>query len=260
MLNSHTNSCSRHSFSPRERDRLLCPPTHIVVIEALVIRSVIPGPAVKILPAIQNRPVRLGVLISGGGTTLLNFLDCIRDGSLPAEIPVVISSQPDCKGVERATKAGLDCRPIVRKDYSSTAEFSEAVFGVLRDSQVDVVAMAGYLSLLTIPEDFHYRVLNIHPSLIPSFCGRGMYGHHVHKAVVERGVKVSGCTVHFADNEYDNGPIVLQRYVDIPDTADADEVGSLVFEQEKLAYPEAIRRVVSGRLSVTARQTVYVDD
>jgi phosphoribosylglycinamide formyltransferase-1 len=211
----------------------------------------------KILPAIDGRPVRLGVLISGGGTTLLNFLDCINNGSLTAEIPLVISSQADCKGVTRARSAGLNCQPVIRRDFSSTREFSDDVFGRLRSEEVDLVILAGYLCLLRIPDDFCNRVLNIHPSLIPAFCGKGMYGQHVHEGVIARGAKISGCTVHFADNEYDHGPIVLQRDVDIPDGSTADDVANLVFEQEKIAYPEAIRRVISGRLAIDGGRTIY---
>ncbi len=209
------------------------------------------------LSAISDRPVRLGVLISGGGTTLLNFLECIRNGTLLAEVPLVISSQPDCKGVKRAIDAGLKCEAICRRDFTSTSDFSKTVFDRLRAANVDLVTLAGYLNLLHVPDDFALRVLNIHPSLIPAFCGKGMYGHHVHEAVVARGAKVSGCTVHFADNEYDQGPIVLQQSVNIPDSATADEVATLVFEQEKIAYPEAIRRVTSGRLTVDGRRTIY---
>lgn len=210
-----------------------------------------------LLPSVSGRPARLGVLISGGGTTLLNFLDCIERGTLTANVSVVISSQPDCRGVVRARDAGLDCRCIERKEFTTLESFSGAVFDVLRNAEVDLVTMAGYLSLLAIPDDFRHRVLNIHPSLIPAFCGKGMYGHHVHEAAVARGVKVSGCTVHFADNEYDHGPIILQRSVKIPDDSSVDEVASLVFEQEKIAYPEAIQRVLSGQLLVSRHRTVY---
>ena len=203
--------------------------------------------------------MRLGVLISGGGTTLLNFLDCIRDGSMNAEVPLVVSSRPDCKGVQRAIDAGLDCISISRRDFSDIAEFSTAVFDALRSKHIDLVTLAGYLSLLHIPNDFRHRVLNIHPALIPAFCGKGMYGHHVHEAVVARGAKISGCTVHFADNEYDHGPIVLQSSVDIPDGATADDVADLVFDREKVAYPEAIRRVISGQLCVDGRRTQLMD-
>ncbi|MBL8814247.1 MAG: phosphoribosylglycinamide formyltransferase [Planctomycetaceae bacterium] len=207
-------------------------------------------------PPAVDRPLRLGVLISGGGTTLLNFVAQIADGTLPVEIPVVIASQKNCKGVERAQAAGLRVEVIRPKDYASVEAFSTAVFDVLREAKIELVTLAGFLSLLRIPDDYLWRVLNIHPSLIPAFCGHGFYGHHVHEAAVSRGVKVSGCTVHFADNEYDHGPIVLQRTVSVPDGCTADELASLVFEQEKLAYPEAIRLLASGALTINGRRTV----
>lgn len=207
------------------------------------------------IAGVQGRPARLVVLISGGGTTLLNFLDQIRSGQLPAEIPLVISSQRDCRGVERARAAGLTVEVLRRQDFSGTPEFSGAVFAAARHVQADYVVLAGFLSLLQIPTDFHLRVLNIHPSLIPAFCGHGQYGHHVHEAAIARGVRISGCTVHFADNLYDHGPIILQRSVEVPDHCTADQLAGLVFEQEKLAYPEALRRVISGRLRVRDGRT-----
>jgi len=206
-------------------------------------------------PPITDRPIRLGVLMSGGGTTLLNFLDQIRSGQLSAEVPLVIASQKNCKGVERARNAGLECVVIRPRDFVSVEQFSDAVFGKLRKARIDLVTMAGFLSLLQVPDDFHSRVINIHPSLIPAFCGHGFYGHHVHEAAVQRGVKVSGCTVHFADNEYDHGPIILQNIVRVPDRCNADELAALVFEQEKIAYPEAIRQLASGRLMIENRRT-----
>lgn len=209
------------------------------------------------LPAITDRPVRLGVLISGGGTTLLNFVACMANGSLKAEIPIVIAGQPDCAGVERARRANLSCTVLSRRDFASTSEFSDAIFSELREHRIDLVALAGFLNLLTIPADFRNRVLNIHPSLIPAFCGKGMYGHHVHEAVVARGAKISGCTVHFADNQYDHGPVILQRATQVPDEATAEDVARLVFELEKQAYPEAIRRVTSGHLATDGIRTVF---
>ena len=204
----------------------------------------------KSFAKVEGRPVRLGVLISGGGTTLLNFVSEIEAGRLNAQIPIVIASQKLCKRVERARAAGLQCIVIRPRDFCDIPSFSEAVFQALREANVDLVALAGFLSLLHVPEDFACRVLNIHPSLIPAFCGHGYYGHHVHEAAIRRGVKVSGCTVHFADNLYDHGPILIQRTVAIPDTADADMLAELVFEEEKAAYPEAIRLLASGRVSI----------
>jgi len=208
------------------------------------------------LPPVIGRPVRLAVLISGGGTTMLNFCDQISSGRLNAEIALVIASQAGCAGVTRARDAGLNCVVIRPRDFSDVNEFSERVFGEIRESGADIVTMAGFLSLLHIPPDFHHRVLNIHPSLIPAFCGRGYYGHRVHEAAIERGVKLSGCTVHFADNEYDAGPIILQRPVMVPDGCEPEELAALVFDQEKEAYPEAIRLLQDGRVQIDGRRTV----
>ena len=207
--------------------------------------------------AITDRPIRLGVLISGGGTTLLNFLDQIRSGTLSAEVPLVIASKRNCKGIDRARSAGLECLVLRPGDYANVQDFSEAVFSELRKARIDLVTLAGFLSLLHIPDDFLWRVINIHPSLIPAFCGHGFYGHHVHEAAIRRGVKISGCTVHFADNEYDHGPIILQQTVNVPDGCTADDLSALVFEQEQIAYPEAIRHLASGRLTIQNRRTFF---
>jgi len=210
---------------------------------------------VKTLPAISDRPVRLGVLISGGGRTLLNLVDEIQDGNLNAEIPLVIASPEDCSGVEKCINVGLTCQALSKQDFPSVASLSEEVFSQCRSHEIDLVIMAGFLRLIRIPDDFEHRVLNIHPSLIPAFCGQGFYGSHVHEAAIARGARISGCTVHFADNEYDHGPIVIQRTVEIPDGTSADDLAALVFEQEQIAYPEAIRRVTSGLLQIDGQRT-----
>lgn len=217
-----------------------------------------PGETQSFLPFAPavNRPLRLGVLISGGGTTLLNFVQLMNDGKLPVVIPIVIASQKNCKGVDRARAAGLAVEVLRPRDFAGVEAFSDAVFGILRTHGIELVALAGFLSLLNIPDDFLWRVINIHPSLIPAFCGHGFYGHHVHEAAVARGVKVSGCTVHFADNEYDHGPILLQRTVSVPDGCSADDLAGLVFEQEKIAYPEAIRLLASGAVHISGRRTL----
>ncbi len=197
-----------------------------------------------------DRPVRVGALISGGGTTLLNFLDHQKAGNLNIEVPVVIASRAEITGIARAKAAGIPCEVIARADYDSVTSFSTAVFDKLRAAQVDLVTLAGYLSLLEIPDDFSCRVMNIHPGLIPAFCGKGYYGHRVHEAVVKRGAKVSGCTVHFADNVYDHGPIIVQKAVPVFSADTADEVASRVFEAECEAYPEAIRLFAEARLTI----------
>lgn len=206
----------------------------------------------------SGNPIRLGVLISGGGTTLTNFLKQIDAGRLNAEVSLVIASR-DCAGVAKAEAAGLRCEVLPRWTFSSTADFSAALFGLLRDADVELVTFAGFLSLVNIPPDFELRMMNIHPALLPSFGGKGMYGHHVHEAVLARGCKVSGCTVHFADNEYDHGPIILQRCVPVREDDTPDRLAARVFEAECEAYPEAIRLYAEGRLRVEGSRVRIAD-
>lgn len=196
--------------------------------------------------ASPNRPLRLAVLISGGGTTLVNFLKKIKAGELNAEVAVVIASREGIAGIERAREAGLPCDVIARKTFDSVESFSTAIFDRCRAACVELVTLAGFLSLIHIPPDFERRVLNIHPALIPAFCGQGFHGHHVHEAALARGVKLSGCTVHFADNEYDHGPILVQRAVPVLEDDTPDTLAARVFEAECEAYPEAIRLFAAG--------------
>lgn len=202
------------------------------------------------LPAPLGRPIRLAVLISGGGTTLTNLVTKIRSGALAAEVAVVIASRVKCGGVARAAELGLPCYVVERKSFDSVAEFSQQIFSRCRDAKVDLVICGGFLSMIAVPPDYSSRVINIHPALIPAFCGKGFYGHHVHEAVVARGVKVSGCTVHFADDEYDHGPIIVQKSIPVLDTDTPDDVAARVFEAECEALPEAITLFASGRLEI----------
>lgn len=199
------------------------------------------------------KPIRLAVLISGGGTTLQNFIDLIADGQLHAQIGQVISSRADAFGVERARKAGLPVAIVARKECGSTAEFGERIFEFIRRVQADLVCLAGFLHLLPIPDDYRGRVMNIHPALLPSFGGKGMYGHHVHEAVLQSGVKVSGCTVHFADNDYDRGPIIVQKAIPVLEGDTPESLAFRVFEAECQAYPEAIRLFAEGKLQIQGR-------
>ena len=198
----------------------------------------------------STKPVRLGVLLSGGGRTLLNILDYINDGSLNAEVSVVISSRSTVAGVERSQKAGLDVKVIRKKDCADVDDFSRQLEDSLCGAKVDLVIQAGWLCLWKIPEKYTNRVMNIHPALLPSFGGRGMWGHHVHESVIKSGCKVSGCTVHFCTNEYDEGPIIVQRCCEVKDSDTADTLADRVFEQECIAYPEAIRLFEQGRIEV----------
>lgn len=184
--------------------------------------------------------MRLVVLVSGSGTTLQNLIDRIRDGRLAATIAGVVSSKPDVLGVERARNAGI---PVAVVEPKPRETFSERVFAAVRSFEPDLVCLAGWLHLVRIPPDFHRRVLNIHPSLLPAFGGMGMYGLRVHEAVLAAGVPISGCTVHFADDTYDTGPIVLQREVPVLPGDTPETLATRVFAAECEAYPAAIEKI-----------------
>lgn len=194
-------------------------------------------------------PIRLAVLISGSGTTLQNLIDSIAAGRLPARIAGVVSSRADVLGVGRARQAGLPVSVAPR-----TPGFADRVWAAVRDFTPDLVCMAGWLHLLPIPNDFRHRVLNIHPSLLPAFGGKGMYGHHVHEAVLAYGARVTGCTVHFTDDTYDTGPIIVQKCVPVKDGDNPDTLAARVFQAECEAYPEAIRLIADGRVTVQGRR------
>ena len=203
--------------------------------------------------------LRLAVLISAGGTTLQNLLDRSADGCLSAQVTQVISSRGDAYGLLRAQRAEVPTAVVERKACASREEFSQRIFELCRRAQADLVCLAGFLQLLLVPDDFLGWVLKIHPSLIPAFCGKGFYGHHVHEAVLAYGVKVTGCTVHFADNQYDHGPIVLQRTVPVLDDDTPDTLAARVYEQECAAYPEAIRLFGEHRLRIEGRRVRILD-
>lgn len=197
--------------------------------------------------------LRLGVLLSGSGRTLQSFIDLIAAGKLPAEIAVVISDQAGVKGLERAEDAGLKT-VLIRRQGTPTEQFNRRITEALRGEGVELVCLAGFLSFWQIPCDFEGRVINIHPALLPRFGGAGFYGHHVHHAVLDAGCKISGCTVHFADNEYDHGPIIIQWTVPVLEGDDADSLADRVFEQELIAYPEAIRLFAAKRLRIEGQR------
>ena len=198
----------------------------------------------------NEKPIILGVLLSGGGRTLLNILDNIKAGQLNAIVSIVISSLSTVAGVGRARNAGLNVKIIRKKDYPEIEEFSKRIEQELAVANVDLVIQAGWLCLWKIPERYENRVMNIHPALLPSFGGKGMYGHHVHEAVLKAGCKISGCTVHFCTNEYDKGPIIVQRACPAFDSDTPDILAARVFEQECIAYPEAIKLFAANKLHI----------
>jgi phosphoribosylglycinamide formyltransferase-1 len=177
---------------------------------------------------------KLAVLLSGSGRTLDNFHERIQAGTLRAEIQVVVSNVADALGLEKARRYGYPAFHAVG---------NPAVNEILAGYDIDLIALAGYLKLYEPPEALKQQVLNIHPSLIPAFCGAGFYGHHVHEAVKARGCRVSGCTVHFANEVYDEGPIVVQKCVPVAEDDTPDDIAANVFAAECEAFPEAINLV-----------------
>lgn len=199
-------------------------------------------------------PIRLAVLASGGGTTLQNLLDLIDAGRLDARVSCVVGSRPGIKALERAERHRVPHHVVDRKGYESAVAFSKPVFDHVDAAGADLICLAGWLSMLEIPERYRGRVINIHPSLLPSFGGHGMFGSRVHAAVIAHGCKVSGCTVHFVDEHYDNGPIIVQRCCPVLEGDTPEELAHRVFQEEKVAYPEAIRLIQAGRVKLEGRR------
>jgi phosphoribosylglycinamide formyltransferase 1 len=204
------------------------------------------------------RPLRLAILLSGGGRTLQNLAEAIAAGRLPASIVTVISSNAEAYGLVRARNLNLPAHAVPRRAYKTPAEFSDAIWKLVADARADLVCLAGFLSLLTVPPDLNGRIVNIHPALLPSFGGAGMYGHRVHEAVLAAGCKVSGCTVHFVEAAYDSGPIIVQRACPVLEDDTPDTLAARVFEQECLAYPQAIGLIAAGRVRLDGRRTRIV--
>jgi phosphoribosylglycinamide formyltransferase-1 len=213
----------------------------------------IPMPEGPRNPPILDPPIRLAVCVSGGGTTLQNLVDRIADGRLRAEVVQVVASRPGIGAIARAERSGIPVAVEVR-GKRTVSEFSAGVFEPIRRQGADLVVLGGFLSLLEIPPDYRGRVINVHPSLIPAFSGRGFHGPTVHQAAIDTGVKVSGCTVHFADDTYDTGPIILQRPVPVLDDDTAETLAVRVFEAESEALPEDIILYAAGRLQVRGRR------
>ncbi|MGD9764454.1 MAG: phosphoribosylglycinamide formyltransferase [Candidatus Binatia bacterium] len=196
------------------------------------------------------RPVRLAVLVSGSGTTLQNLLDRVAAGALSADVAVVVSSRPDVLAIQRARRAGIPATVVARKDHPDATAFNDALHAALEPYDVELVVLAGFLSLFQPRARYAGRVINVHPALIPAFCGQGFYGHKVHDAVLASGVKVTGCTVHFADDAYDHGPIILQGCVPVMDDDTAETLAARVAALERELYPQAIQLFAEGRLQV----------
>jgi phosphoribosylglycinamide formyltransferase 1 len=198
-------------------------------------------------------PIKIAVLISGSGTTLQNIIDCCASGDINGDIVCVYASRTDAYGLTRAENSGIPNKAIPRKEFSSKDDFSNAIWDEIDAHAPDLIVLAGFMSLINVPIDFEGRIMNVHPALIPSFCGKGMYGHHVHEAVLDYGVKLTGVTVHFVDAEYDNGPIILQGIVPVAEDDTPDSLAERVQAEERALYPKAIQLYAENRLHLDGR-------
>jgi phosphoribosylglycinamide formyltransferase 1 len=201
-----------------------------------------------------EQPLRVAVLISGGGTTLENFILRLADGRMRRlAIAGVISSRGDVRGVEIARAAALPLTIVRKRDHAGLYEYSEALVRALDAARAELVVMAGFLCLWRIPPRYEGRVLNIHPALLPKYGGQGMYGHHVHEAVLAAGERESGCTVHLADNEYDHGATLGQARVPVLPDDTAEALAARVGVAERELYPRVLQEVADGGLERLAR-------
>lgn len=197
---------------------------------------------------------KIVVLVSGGGTNLQALIDAQHRGEIPGgEITCVISSKPGVYALERATKAGIPSRVIDRKEYADSKAFSGALLEALQEEQADLVIYAGFMTIVDemVSRAFPYKMMNVHPSLIPSFCGKGYYGLHVHEAVLKSGVKVTGATVHFVTEVCDGGPIILQQPVFVQNDDTPETLQKRVMEQaEWKILPKAAALFCAGKIKV----------
>jgi len=198
--------------------------------------------------------LRIAMLVSGSGTTLQNLIDLVSAGQLDLQIKLVIGSRAGLKGLDRASAGKIMNFVVDRSAFENCADFSKQVFSLCDDADVDLICMGGWLCLLEVPSRWIGRIINIHPSLLPSFGGKGMFGPKVHQAVLDHGCKISGCTVHFVDNTYDTGPIILQRACPVLESDTAQTLAARVFEEEKIAYPAALKLFQEGRLKIEGRR------
>lgn len=200
--------------------------------------------------------VKIGVLVSGSGTNLQSIIDNIDTGNINGKIEVVISNIENAYGLERARQHGIDAVFVNQKEYANIEQFDEAIIEELKGRNVELVILAGYLKILTSKfiEVYNNKIINIHPSLIPSFCGKGHYGIKVHEAAINYGVKISGATVHFVDENADTGPIILQESVNVEYSDDAKSLQKKILKIEHKILPQAVKYYCEGKIKIIDRK------
>jgi phosphoribosylglycinamide formyltransferase 1 len=195
---------------------------------------------------------KIGVLVSGSGSNLQAIIDATTNGMINGKVGVVVSNKPGVLALERAFKSDIPAVVIDHRLHSTTGEFSRAILTCMRDHEIDLICLAGFLRILDrlLIEPYLNRIINIHPALLPAFGGKGMYGHFVHEAVITSGVKYSGATVHFVTAETDVGPIIAQGVVPVADDDTPDSLAAKVLQVEHRIYPEAVKLVLEEQVEV----------
>lgn len=199
--------------------------------------------------------LRIAVLLSGNGTTLENLIEERANGRLDVDIRAVLSSKSEAFGLERARRHGIPAHAIERRAHPDERAFNDAIHACLAQDPPELLVLAGFLSRIEL-RGYNGRAMNTHPSLIPAFCGKGFYGERVHRAVIEYGAKVTGATIHYCDEQYDTGPIILQRAVDVRDDDTPASLGARVAEAERAIYPLAIQLHAQGKLRIEGRRVI----
>jgi len=206
----------------------------------------------------RNTPIGIAVLVSGQGrgSNMQAIIDACRAGKISGEVALVLGVRDDAPAMERARAAGVKTLAISPKSFETNQGYSDAVLAALQENSIDLICLAGYMRVLgqNVVDAYRGRIMNVHPALIPSFCGKGMYGHHVHEAVIERGVKFTGVTVHLVDEDYDTGPIVLQTVVPVEEDDTPDTLAARVLVREHATYTDAIALFAAGRLRIDGRK------
>lgn len=199
-------------------------------------------------------PMRIAVLLSGNGSTLQNIIDKIAAGLIDAQVVCVVSSREDAFGLERARKANINAYHTTVKNRENPEQFNQEIWGWLREHNAELVVLAGFMCKLQVPQDYVNKIINVHPALLPAFGGQGMYGSHVHQAVLDYGAKISGCSVHFVDEEYDHGPIIMQEAVPVFDADTAESLAQRVQAREREMYTRVLQMFSKGRIRVEGRK------
>ena len=202
----------------------------------------------------SSAPLSIAVLLSGNGSSLENLLEHIDSGAVDAEVAVVVSSKQEAFGLTRAQRRGIPTVAIPRKQHPDGKEFNDLLHAALEPYDVELVALLGFLSLFELRGKYDGRTINVHPALIPAFCGKGFYGHRVHQAVLDAGVKLTGATVHISDGQYDKGPILLQESVPVLEDDGVESLAARVQEAERRLVPRAVQLFAEGRVKIEGKR------